>query len=193
MVPVRRLELYFKANPAHENAPQGVTTAAAGQLYKAIAAARDQLTEADADQDAKKTARDTAKESLRKTLQNLVDELDLLLAGDDPRWKRFGLEMPAERRTPAAPENVSVNTSIAGKLLVACDPVPGAGHYRFWLQEHGSAQEPAAVGTSREPQFLVENVAAGKKYNVSVSAVNGAGKESRLSAPVEATPIALAA
>ena len=53
--------------------------------------------------------------------------------------------------------------------------------------------EPAAIGTSSEPLFLVEHLEAGGRYNVFVSAVNRAGTEGPKSKAVVADVIAKAA
>ena len=155
-------------------------------MYQNILKARADVTAADANQDSAKDDRDKAKEELRKTLQNLADELDLLIADDDPRWKKFGFEIPAERHPPDAPENVAVNNGLPNKFLVTCGPVPGADHYRFWLQDSGGKDEPVAVGSSQEPQLLIDDVEASKAFKIFTSVVNGVGKESKLSEPVEA-------
>jgi hypothetical protein len=193
MVLVRRIELFLKDNATMENDKQDVTAVFSGKLYQDIVAARDAATKADTDQDTKKGLRDKAKDDLRSTLQNLTNELELLIENNDPRWKRFGFEIPAQRHTPDAPENVTVNNDIPGKLLVKCDPVPAVEHYRFWIQEIGTTQEPAVVGSSQEPQFLIENLAAGKRFNVFVSAVNSTGRDSSLSEPAVGAPKAVAA
>ena len=134
----------------------------------------------------KKTARDQTVEALKKRMRGLINELEQLVAKDDPRWRAFGLNIPALPNVPDVPQNVTVNNGIPGRLLVTCAPAAGAAYYRFWTQEAGTATEPTVAGTAQEPTFLVENLTAGKSYKVFVSAVNGSAGESELSAPATA-------
>jgi hypothetical protein len=90
-------------------------------------------------------------------------------------------------------DNTEVDESIAGKLLVTCNPVPNASHYRFWKQAPIVDEHPVAVGTSQEPQFIIDGLPANTSVRIFVSAVNADGDEGELSEPVDARPCPLAA
>ena len=126
---------------------------------------------------------ETALEALRDRLRGLTGELKQLVGEEDARWRRFGLNIPAEPETPAQPGEVTVNNATAGQLLVSCAPVAFAVRYRWFVAKVGTTAEPQAVGTSNEPLFVIENLEFAR-YNVFASAVNLAGNEGPHSKPV---------
>jgi hypothetical protein len=65
--------------------------------------------------------------------------------------------------------------------------------HRFFVQKAGTTGEPATVGSSSEPLFVIERLEAGARYHVFVSAVNLAGNEGPRSKAVSAEVIAKAA
>jgi hypothetical protein len=74
-----------------------------------------------------------------------------LIGPDDPRWHRFGLNVPAELERPARSEGLEVNNDTPGQLLVSCATVPYAERYRFFLQKAGAPanRRPSARRASR--------------------------------------------
>jgi hypothetical protein len=170
-----------------------VTPERATQVQSALKAAQDGL---DAQEDViadRHSAQETALESLRNRLRGLRSELEQLLGLEDRRWRRFGLNIPAEPETPAQPEAVTVSSPEPGKLLLSCAPVPFAERYRWFAQRVGTSVEIASSGSSIEPLFVVEGLVAGARYNVCVSAVNVAGNEGSKSPVVVAETQAQAA
>ena len=135
-------------------------------------------------------ARDQAFETLRKGLRGLCHELSELIGDEDPRWKAFGLNAPGEPHTPPAPTEVTVENDIPGQLVVTCAAGPCADHYRVFTQPAGSNAEPQPVGSSGEPVFVIEGLAAGTAWKVFVSAVNSVGAEGPRSQPVATSVLA---
>ena len=179
------LEPYFKDHPDHEVEQMGATSAES----KAVFAARDGAKTAVGHQAVanKKlhAARDKAFETLRKGLRGRRHELNELIGDEDARWKAFGLNAPGEPHTPPASTEVTVENDIPGQLVVPC-----ADHYRVFTQPAGSNAEPQPVGSSGEPVFVIEGLAAGTAWKVYVSAVNSVGAEGPRSQPVPTTVLA---
>jgi hypothetical protein len=98
---------------------------------------------------------------LRERLRGVIGELKQLLPDGDRRWKRFGFNLPAEPETPAQPVHVQVDNAAPGKLLVTCATVAFTERYRCYAANVGTALEPAPVGSSNEPLFVVESLEAG--------------------------------
>jgi hypothetical protein len=110
------LSTYFTLNPARESADLGATAAACTAAYNQLSDARAIWGNAKTAQATKINTRDAAFKNLRKRIRGLIEELDTLIAEDDPRWEDFGLTIPAN---PSAPEGIASLTATAaggGKL-----------------------------------------------------------------------------
>jgi hypothetical protein len=190
---VQALQSYLLTNPTHAVPPLNVTVERATELLTAFMAALNGVTDQKSSIATCRQARAEAFTALRRKLRGAIKELSDLIPADDMRWRDFGFNIPAEPETPPQPQDVSVNNSTPGALLVACRPVPFADHYRFWTKAVGSSEPPVAVGSSDEPLFQITGLDSNSDWKVYVSAVNGAGKESALSEPVEADVLAAAA
>jgi hypothetical protein len=170
-----------------------VTAERADELNEALRTAKTDLDAHDTLIDDKLKEQGKALAALRRRLCGLRGELRQILELNDQRWHRFGLNAPAEPETPDQPEDVQVNNTMPGTLLVSCPTVPFAERFRFFIQKVGTTGEPVAVGSSSAPLFAIENVEPGARYNVFVSAVNLAGNEGPRSKAVAAEVIARAA
>jgi hypothetical protein len=187
------MEDYFSKKPEHEVASLEVTSERAGKLFEAIRDAEKALSDHDDETELKKSTRDRLVEALRTRLRGLINELTQLIGREDARWHSFGLNIPAEPDTPAAPQNLTATSTAPHQLHAGCDPVPFADHYRFWTQPSGSDADPVQVGSSKEPSLMLENLAGGSRWKVSVSAVNKAGHEGPRSSVAEVIVLASAA
>jgi hypothetical protein len=190
---LQSVSVFYEKHSDPEVPKQGITAEACDGLFEQLKTARAALTPDEADAEAKNNALELAEQQLRQKMGDLIVELGRLIPGHDPRWLRFGLNMPDAPEVPDVPENVVVNNSLPGKLLVTCDAATGASYYRFWKQVPEADAEPVFVGSAQEPQFIIEGLKAGVAVKVFVSAVNAAGGESRRSAPGEGAPVAAAA
>lgn len=173
------LEKYFDEHPdqTNPNPKVNVTAARAKELHDGLQAASLALEDHDTLLGEKQKEQDAALAVLRDRLRGVIGELKQLLPDDDQRWKRFGFNLPAEPETPAQPAQAQVDNAAPGKLVVTCAPVPYAERYRCYAARVGSTLEPAPVGSSNEPLFVVETLEAGGRYNVFVAAVNSSGNE----------------
>jgi hypothetical protein len=192
---VDKLHKYLADHPDQTNdKPKvNVTPERADELHEGLKKAKGDLDEHDGFIRDRHGDQEKALAALRTRLQGLCGELKQLIDPNDPRWHRFGLNAPGEPKTPAQPEEVQVNSATPGQLLVSCGTVPFADRYRFFIQKAGTAGEPVAVGSSKNPLFLMEDLGVGGRYHVFVSAVNLAGNEGPHSKAVAADVTAKAA
>lgn len=185
---LERMYLYLQAHPTQENTdPKVNVTAARGQAaWNALDTAINAMNTKEEQMATKKDARDKAVIRLRKRLRGLVNELGQHLEDNDPRWRRFGLNLPAAPNVPAVPKDVKVNTDTPGDFHITCARSANATSYRFFTLRPGVVEEPVFAGSSPSPMFDIQDLRPGDEYHVLVTAVN-AGAESRLSSPVSAT------
>lgn len=156
---VGSLGTYLTANAAKEVAALQVTAARATEIITALDNTRNAVSAARQASAAKRELRDTAFNTLRTRLRGLADELKQLIGRDDVRWRAFGLNVPAEPSVPPQPEGLTVTNDTPLQLLVRCDVVPYADHYRWWRRVHNGAGQPEVVGSSDLPMFLIEDLA----------------------------------
>jgi hypothetical protein len=175
---------YFTAQPTHENAPLGVTSAQAATLFTALSNARSAVNEALVDVGQKRSSRDAARRALEKRLSGLIAELDQLLEGDDPRWLAFGLNMPDAAVTPEAPSSLVLTLGGSGEVLADWDDVANASHYRVFKQVVGVDANFVVAGSPTDSDLLIAGVGAGATLRVKVTAVSG-GLESPASPVAE--------
>jgi hypothetical protein len=112
------IKAYLTANPGKENAPAGVTAAAADASHKALAVAVAATNAAIVASGQAKAARDAAVETLRQRMIGLVRELTQLIPGDDPRWYAFGLNRPDDPNIPAVATGLVATPAGPGILLL---------------------------------------------------------------------------
>lgn len=163
---------YFTSRPAHENAPLNITAERAGTLFTALSDAR---SAANASVTAVAQARATwtaARDTLEKRLRGLIDELEQLVAPDDPVWYAFGLNPPSADQTPAAPEGLL----LSGFMLMVFadwDDVPNADRYRVFVQIDGVYSDFRAVESPSDSDATLGPFLSGQTVRVKVTAVRG--------------------
>ena len=128
---VGSLGTYLSANSSKEVAVLQVTALRAGEIITALDNTRNAVSAARQTAAAKRELRDTAFTALRTRLRGLADELKQLIGRDDARWRAFGLNVPAEPSVPPQPEGLTVTNDTPLQLLMRCNPVPYADHYRW--------------------------------------------------------------
>ncbi|HMY75275.1 MAG TPA: type I-U CRISPR-associated protein Csx17, partial [Blastocatellia bacterium] len=60
--------------------------------------------------------KDAAVQSLRDRYRSLIRELDIVLTENDPRWRRFGLRMPAQPTMPQPVESLTAEALGEGRV-----------------------------------------------------------------------------
>lgn len=185
MTVVERMGIYLSSHTAQQNVALNITAARAVSVYTALCNARTNINAQCHQCEVFKAVRTAAVAQLGRRLRGLCNELLQRMGRSDPRWREFGLNIPAALTVPAVPQNVSLNASTPGQLLVTCAPSAHASYYRFFAQRVIVDPEPVFVGRSDSPLFLITNLAPGATYEVYVSGAN-ASAESRFSEPARA-------
>jgi hypothetical protein len=108
---------------------------------------------------------------LRKGLRSLVGELDLLLAADDVRWRRFGLNPPAGEPLPEAVAQVLLTPMGSGTLRAQWSPALHALRYHVQVRMMGGG-DFATLSTVPDTETLLHDLPQGEFIEVRVIAAN---------------------
>lgn len=168
---------YLKAQPAHENAPLGITAAAAQLLHSATATARAAVNTALRNLATARLARETAVDALRNRMRGLIAELNTLLPADDARWYAFGLSAPADPETPGIPAAATLTPGISGSGLLFLDwpDTRRTDRYRVWMKKPGEATfTPVATVTESDATLSALPLRAALEFQI--TALNDAGE-----------------
>lgn len=173
---------FLLAHPEREVAALNITAAYASGLFAQLSAARGKVHEHITLADSLLATRNTAASAVRHRLRGLIQELSHILSPLDPRWKTFGFNPPGAKKTPDAPENVSV-VQVGNDAAVKWPPTPRAEYYHVWKRVIGVDAEPVMAGRPADPDFTIEDLPPNAQVEIAVSAVNSGG-ESALSAAI---------
>ncbi len=169
------LKAYFTANPAKENAPLNVTAAQATTLHAALSAARNGVGNALTASSGAAQVQEQKRDAFETRFRGAIDELEQLLAAEDPRWYDFGLNRPADASTPGQPGNVQATALGGGRVLVQLDGARRANSFNFYRQLPADA-EPGKVINTEGTQHTIEGLGAGASVKITVTGVNDAGE-----------------
>jgi hypothetical protein len=170
------LKIYFTNVPAHEVAAMGVTAAIAETRFQAVSDGRDAVATKEELQTAAKQARDTALKTLRKRARDLINELETLLADDDPRWHAFGLSMPSDPDTPEPVESVTLTPGTAGIIVARWPRAPRASRYRPFVQIVGVDEDFVAREAVHDLTVSLTGFTTGQTVRVYIISANDAGE-----------------
>lgn len=95
-----RLAGWFGGHPELESADMQATAADCEAAKTAYQAARAAVNRGKSELRVAVKAKSQALRKLRDRFRSLIDELTVLLAEDDPRWRLFGLHLPAQLSAP---------------------------------------------------------------------------------------------
>ncbi len=170
------LKNYFTANPGKQNADLGVTAAAATTFHTALGDAR---TAADNAKTAAKTANialQNAKAKFSKRFRDVIEELDDELDKEDPRWYDFGLNRPADPKTPGVTTGVDATALGEARALVTLLSARRANSFNYYKQEQGVDEAPVKLGNFPDTQRTFEGLPVGATITFTVRGVNDAGE-----------------
>jgi hypothetical protein len=170
------LKNYFTAVPANESEDMGATAAICEAAWTTLSNARQALANAESAQTTAFTNRTNAENSLRKRVRGLIDELDGLIAADDPRWEDFGLNIPANPSAPQSVASVSVTQASNHRLEVTWPYAVRAMRYIIEIFIVGLDTEWRTGATSKDLTVILKNLTAGQTVKARVVAVNDGGK-----------------
>ncbi len=176
---IASLRDYLASHTAQENAPLGITAAAAGTLFTTFSTARAALNTAMQTLGNARQARDAAIGTLRIRARGLVTELATLLDNTDPRWYAFGLNAPGDPETPGIPEPPTLTAGAPGSGILIADwpDTRRADRYRVWLKKPA---DPAflPVATTAESDTTLTILPIGISLQLQITAANDAGESS---------------
>jgi hypothetical protein len=131
------LKDYFTLHPTYESDQMGVTAIKADEVYVALRDSNAAVNACAVDLGLKRDLRNGALKKLRKRMRGLNRELGQLLAGDDPRWNGFGLNMPDAVGLPEVPENLVVTGAGPQHLRAKWNASPLGVRYRVFRKVMG--------------------------------------------------------
>ena len=103
-----------------------------------------------------------------------MDELELRLASDDPRWEVFGLNIPANPRAPDPAVDLVLTTVGLGRVLAEWDPGTRSNNDRILIQIVGVDADFREYGKSGgDGEELLKNQPSGALLRVKIIAMNG--------------------
>ena len=169
------LKAYFTAVPANASTDMGATAALCDAAWTALSNARQAVADAESAQTTAMNVRRDAVDPLRKRVRGLINELEGLIADDDPRWEAFGLNIPAN---PSAPETVASVTAAAlgnGRIEVSWDYATRAVRFRVETFITAVDLEWQGKGSFKDLEAILKGFTAGQVVKVRVIAGNDGG------------------
>ncbi len=172
---------HLTANPSLELGTV-VTAARAQAMHDALQAAQHALMSQEADVETLMNARDQKYEILRKRISDVYQELRMELDPLDPRWLKFGFNMPGADETPEMPTGLLATLIGPTAVALKWEAAERAAYYRVYKKVTGVDQDYVAVGSPADLDFTIENLPAGATVEIQITAVNTGGESSRTEA-----------
>jgi len=172
------LAVYLNQHPTYQTPAGGpraeVTSARSQALHDQLSACREAANTASTAQGTALTAKKAGLQGLRRLLMALVDELELRLADDDPRWEVFGLNIPANPRAPDPAVDLVLTTVGLGRVLAEWEPGTRSNNDRILIQIVGVDADFREYGKSGgDGEELLKNQPSGATLRVKIIALNG--------------------
>lgn len=134
-----RLAGWFGGHPELESADMQATAADCEAAKTAYQAARTAVNRGKSELRVAVKAKNQAIRKLRDRFRSLIDELTILLAEDDPRWRLFGLHLPAQLSAPRPVPSAQAERLADGGWSVTWKHGRYARRYRVQLQPPDAA------------------------------------------------------
>jgi hypothetical protein len=187
------LAIYLTQHPTYEVPAGGprpeVTATRALALHTQLTTARQTANDASTAQELALNEKDGGFSALRRQLIALVDELQFLLADDDPRWEVFGLNIPASPRAPDPATNLTLTAAGTGSVLAEWDRGMRSDDDRILIKVVGVDADYTQYGKSGgDGQEVIKGQPSGATLSVKIVALNGSleadsGPEAQISVP----------
>jgi hypothetical protein len=169
------LKNYFTLVPASENAGMGATAALCLTAWTALSDARHGVSTAESAQTVAFNTRTAATDALRKRVRGLINELETLIADDDPRWEAFGLNIPANPRAPEPVLSLTVAALGNGRLEVNWPYAVRAVRYRVETFIVGVDTDWQNKASAKDLVVILKNFTAVQVVKVRIIASNDGG------------------
>ena len=173
---LRRLADYFDNNSAHENAPLGITSAAAESLHGELSTAVAAADGTKANLQTQKQVRAEALNALSKRMRRVVGELADLIDAHDGRWLDFGLNLPGAIAAPEAVKGLQAQGAGASHLFASWLVAARADRYRVRKQVVGVNADFVDAATVTELNVNLNTFQPGAQVRLKVAALNEAGE-----------------
>jgi hypothetical protein len=147
--------MFLKKYPEQEVASRGITAVRAGEVLKALIAARNGYVDAKANLMGARKVRRMKARQVKRRRSFLVSQLKFTLDPVHEYWMRFGLNQPGAKSVPAAPRNVVIEMVDEESAKVMWDRVPGAERYEVVVKV---MEEASAVGGSHPAAPAVRTI-----------------------------------
>jgi hypothetical protein len=170
--------VYLHQHPTYQIPAGGprteVTSTRSQALHDQLSTCRLAANTASTAQSVALVAKKAELQRLRRLLMGLVDELELRLASDDPRWEVFGLNIPANPRAPDPAVDLVLTTVGLGRVLAEWDPGTRSNNDRILIQIVGVDADFREYGKSGgDGEELLKNLPSGATLRVKIIALNG--------------------
>ena len=169
------LKNYFTAVPASENAGMGATAALCEAAWTVWSAARHGVSNAESALDAAFATHAAAADTLRKKIRGLINELDTLIAEDDPRWLAFGLNIPANPSAPEAIASLTAEARDGGKIHAVWPYSTRMNGTRLQKKVIGVDEDWVAAGTADGLEKTLTGFTPGQTVELRAIAYNDGG------------------
>lgn len=128
---------WFGHYPENESVEMGATAALCQQAHDRIRAAHAAVNQNKSALAVAVEVKDAAVQTLRDRYRSLIRELDIVLTEEDPRWRRFGLRMPAQPTMPQPVESLTAEALGEGRVQLTWPRAPQARRYRVQMRRAG--------------------------------------------------------
>jgi len=191
MVKLQQMSAFYAKTPARAVANvNGMTCTAAGcdAAIQAILGAQKDSNDSNVDAGKAKAALEAGLEVGRQRLIGLHNELNQLLADDDPRWLAFGFDLPGKTSAPDVPQNLVATPGAAGsrQVFYDWDNARRADNYRIRIKD--AAGNVLVDEIVNESEYMAAGLPANTTVTVTVTARTTSGNESQ-SSPEVKTPV----
>lgn len=169
------LKNYFTAAPASENAGMGATAALCSAAWTTLSGTRQAVGDCESAQTIAFDARASATDALRKRVRGLINELETLIAADDPRWEAFGLNIPANPSAPEPVGSVSAAPLGSGRIELSYSYATRAVRYKVESWITGVDTEWQSKANAKDLEVILKGYTAGQQVRLRVIASNDGG------------------
>lgn len=108
-------------------------------------------------------------------MRGLINELETLIAADDPRWEAFGLNIPANPRAPEPVLNVTAAALGNGRIEASWPYATRAVRYRVETFTMGVDTEWQNKASAKDLEVILKGFTAGQVVKVRIIASNDGG------------------
>jgi hypothetical protein len=172
-----RLDGYFTQDPTKESTDMGATAALCAAAHNQVRTSHSAVRTAKSEVTRTAKAKRATLARVRMRMRSLIRELDLLMPPGDPRWKLFGLHIPAKPAQPQPVNDLNATPLGGGQILFTWPRAPHATRYRLQLRLPGS-DDFVSIKTVRSLETTLTGLHPGSTIDARIIAANSRGETS---------------